>query len=69
MNLKEQIENYKLKNRNTVEHVFKCGTIFKGQSFLKLHDWLDKCYNDSKIEFRTIGTKNIANWLIDLLRC
>jgi len=64
MKLQDKINNYKKTHKNTSEHVFKDGTQLKG----KLHTWIDNCYLDAVNEFKTLGTKNTANWLDNLLR-
>lgn len=64
MKLSDIINQYKKDHLNRSEHIFKDGTQLKG----KLHTWLDNCYLDAVKEFKTHGTKNTANWLINLLK-
>ena len=64
MTLAEQITQYKKNNPNRLEHVFKDGTQLKA----KLHTFLDNCYFDAVNEFKMHGTKNTANWLLNMLK-
>lgn len=62
MTLSEKIEAYKKLHRNN-DHVFRNGT--KCQ---KLHTFLDMVYKDAVNEFKTVGTKNNADFLLELLK-
>lgn len=62
MTLLEKITEYKKINHNG-KHIFKSGEVV----YQNLHHWLDKNYSDAVKEFKTLGTKNIANWLLYLL--
>jgi len=68
MKLADHIQAYKDKNRNTVEHTFKDGTIFKGNANIKMHDFLDQLYKDCVTEFKTYGTKEKIILLNSLLK-
>jgi hypothetical protein len=68
MRLKDHIEAYKSKNRNTYEHTFLDGTKFKGAANIKMHEFLDQLYKDCVVEFNTIGTKNKVNIINAILK-
>ncbi len=68
MKVSEAIANYKEKHKNTYEHKFRNGTIFKGGSGIKLHEWLDQLYSDAVKEFKTVGTKNNVEFIKSLIQ-
>jgi len=67
MKVTEAITAYKEKHKNTFEHEFRNGTIFRGGCRIKLHEWLDSLYSDAVKEFKTTGTKNTSNFIKSLI--
>jgi hypothetical protein len=68
MKLADHIQAYKAKHRNTYEHTFQDGTIFKGNGQIKMHEFLDNLYKDCVTEFKTTGTKYKINLINSLLK-
>lgn len=68
MKVSEAIAAYKEKHKNTFEHEFRNGTIYKGGSGIKLYEWLDQLYNDAVKEFKTTGTKNNVEFIKSLIQ-
>ena len=62
MTLQEKITEYKKIHRNG-KHIFIHGEEVQSN----LHDWLDRQYSDAVKEFKFLGTKNIAGWLLYLI--
>ena len=67
MNLKDTLEAFKSKNKDTVEFTFRNGTKFKGVTEYRLHRWLDQLYEDAVSEYKINKTQNIVGFIKSLL--
>jgi len=67
MKVTEAITAYKEKHKNTFEHEFRNGTIFRGGCGIKLYEWMDSLYQDAVKEFKTTGTKKNVEFIKSLI--
>jgi len=68
MKVTDAITAYKEKHKNTFEHEFRNGTIFRGGNGIKLYEWLDILYQDAVKEFKITGTKNNVEFIKSLIQ-
>lgn len=67
MSLKDDLELFKSKNKDTPEFTFKNGTKFKGIANYWLHWWLDTMYEDAVKEYKINKTQHLVGFIKSLL--
>ncbi len=67
MKLVEQLSKFKQEVPDCIQYSFTDKMSFKGTADSKLHQWLDRIYEDAVKEFKLHGTTNTADFLFKLI--